>query len=186
MGKDIKVVLLFCSFSFSFRATPVAYERSQARGQTGAAAPGLGHSNTRSELICGLHPQLAALPDGILNPLSEAGDRTCMLMDTSQVLNLLSHKKNSYFSIMFTKMGEIVADLAGNMCVARSYNPIVNSESDIRIESASCSSSLTFAIVNVDHKPETSASLGVLEKGRRSGLTLDVLNQNPHFNKMLR
>ena len=26
-------------------------------------------------------------------PLSEAGDRTCILMDTSRVHNLLSHKK---------------------------------------------------------------------------------------------
>ena len=30
-----------------------------------------------------------------LNPLSEARDQTCILMDTSQVLNLLSHKGNS-------------------------------------------------------------------------------------------
>ena len=31
----------------------------------------------------------------ILNPLSEARDRTCILMDTSQILNLLSHNGNS-------------------------------------------------------------------------------------------
>ena len=31
----------------------------------------------------------------ILNPLSEARDRTCILVDTSQVLNLLSHHGNS-------------------------------------------------------------------------------------------
>ena len=30
----------------------------------------------------------------ILNLLSEARDQTCILMDTSQVLNLLSHSKN--------------------------------------------------------------------------------------------
>ena len=32
----------------------------------------------------------------ILNPLSEAGNRTCLLMDTSQVLNLLSYNRNSH------------------------------------------------------------------------------------------
>ena len=32
---------------------------------------------------------------GILKPLSEDGDQTCVLMDTSQVLNPLSHKGNS-------------------------------------------------------------------------------------------
>ena len=31
----------------------------------------------------------------ILNPLSEARDRTCILVDTSQVLNLLSHHGSS-------------------------------------------------------------------------------------------
>ena len=31
----------------------------------------------------------------ILNPLREARDRTCILMDTSQVLHLLSHNENS-------------------------------------------------------------------------------------------
>ena len=30
----------------------------------------------------------------ILNPLSEARDRTCILMDTSQILNPLSHNGN--------------------------------------------------------------------------------------------
>ena len=31
----------------------------------------------------------------ILNPISEARDRTRILMDTSRVLNLLTHKRNS-------------------------------------------------------------------------------------------
>ena len=35
---------------------------------------------------------------GILNPLSEARDWTCILMDPSQVLNLLSHSRNSSIS----------------------------------------------------------------------------------------
>ena len=36
----------------------------------------------------------------IFNPLSEAGDRTCILMDNSRVLNLLSHNGNSYDKIL--------------------------------------------------------------------------------------
>ena len=38
----------FFFFSFYFRATPVLYGSSQAKGWTGAAAAGLRHSNTRS------------------------------------------------------------------------------------------------------------------------------------------
>ena len=40
--------------------------------------------------ICNLHHSL--LQHRILNPLSEARDQTCILMDTSQVLNPMSHK----------------------------------------------------------------------------------------------
>ena len=35
----------------------------------------------------------------ILNPLSKARGRTCVLMDTGWVLNLLSHKRNSQMCI---------------------------------------------------------------------------------------
>ena len=43
--------------------------------------------------ICELHRTLQH--HQILNPLREARDQTCMLMDTCQVLNLLSHSGNS-------------------------------------------------------------------------------------------
>lgn len=33
----------------------------------------------------------------MLNPLSEARDQTCVFMDTSRVLNLLSHNRNYYY-----------------------------------------------------------------------------------------
>ena len=42
--------------------------------------------------ICSLHCSLR--PHRILNPLGEARDRTHTLMDTSQVLKLLSHNRN--------------------------------------------------------------------------------------------
>ena len=35
----------------------------------------------------------------ILNPLSEARDRTLILMDTSQILNPLSHNRNSQIGL---------------------------------------------------------------------------------------
>ena len=42
--------------------------------------------------ICDLHHSSQKYQ--ILNPLSEARDRTCSLMDTSRVLNSLSHNRN--------------------------------------------------------------------------------------------
>ena len=56
----------FLSLSFCrFRAKPTAYEGSQARGQIGATAAGLGHShsNTGSEPHLRPTPQLMAMPD---------------------------------------------------------------------------------------------------------------------------
>ena len=45
--------------------------------------------------VCNLHHSSG--PHWILNPLNEARDQTCILMDTSLVLNLLSHNGNSLF-----------------------------------------------------------------------------------------
>ena len=63
----------FFIFYFYFllsRATLVAYGNSQARSQIGTVATGLHHSSQQCQ---------------ILNPLSEARDRTHVLMDPSQV-----------------------------------------------------------------------------------------------------
>ena len=57
-------------FFFLLRATPVAYGSSQTRSGVGAAAASLHHSSW---------------PHQILNPLSEARDRTCNLTDASHV-----------------------------------------------------------------------------------------------------
>ena len=56
----------FCLFCLRFfRATPMAYGGSQARGPIGAVATGLchSHSNARSELHLRPTPQLKAQPD---------------------------------------------------------------------------------------------------------------------------
>ena len=72
---------IFCLF----RATLMAHGGSQARGRIGATAAGLhhSHSNARSEPHLRPIPQLTATR--ILNPLSEARDRTCVLMDARQI-----------------------------------------------------------------------------------------------------
>ena len=64
-----------------FRAAPMAHGGSQARGPIRAVATSLchSHSNARSEPRLQPTPQLMATPR-ILNPLSEARDRTCNLM----------------------------------------------------------------------------------------------------------
>ena len=59
-------IILFCLF----RAASMAYGSFQARGQIGAVAAGLHHSSQQCQ---------------ILNPLSEARDQACVLMDTSQI-----------------------------------------------------------------------------------------------------
>ena len=78
-------IYLFIYFCL-FRATPMAYGGSQARGPIRAVAAGLRHShrNTGSKLRLWPTPQLTDCEQcWILNPLSEARVRTCILMDTS-------------------------------------------------------------------------------------------------------
>ena len=71
-----------------FRATPVAYGSSQVRGQIRATAVSLHHSSQQRQ---------------ILHPLSEARDRTHILMDTSWVPYPLHHNGNSQLSIMLNQ-----------------------------------------------------------------------------------
>ena len=79
----------FFSFFFvfcPFRAAPLAYGGSQARGLIGAVAAGLcqSHSNARSQLrLRYLHH--SSWQRWVLNPLSEGRDRTCNLMVPSQI-----------------------------------------------------------------------------------------------------
>ena len=93
--------ILFFFFSFFFSAAPMAYGSSQARGGIGVVAAGLHHrhSNIRSEPVCDLHHSFQHYC--ILNPLSKARDQTCILKDTSQILNLQSHNGNSQEVLFF-------------------------------------------------------------------------------------
>ena len=76
-----------------FRA---AHGSSQAGVSIRAAAASLHHSHSNAESKPYLQPtpQLTAMPDP--NPLSNAGDQTHILMDTSLVRNPLSHNGNSW------------------------------------------------------------------------------------------
>ena len=70
---------------FFFRVTPTAYGNSQATGQIKAVATSLyhSHSNARPTYVFDLHH--SSKQCRILDPLSKARDRTCVLMDTSQI-----------------------------------------------------------------------------------------------------
>ena len=94
-------IFFFLSFVFCpFRATPMVYGGSQARGLIGAVSAGLHHShrNARSEPRLQPTPQLTATP--ILNPMREARGRTynlmfpswiCFLCTTTGTPEILSH-----------------------------------------------------------------------------------------------
>ena len=78
-GSLLLLCFLFLFFSFFFllfRATPVAYGDSQARGPIGATAAGLHHSTATSgpSCICNLHH--SSWQQQIFHPLSEARGRT--------------------------------------------------------------------------------------------------------------
>ena len=67
--------------SLFFRAAPMAYGESQARGPIRAAAVGLHHSSQQCWL---------------LHPLGKARDRTCVLMDASQICFCWATTRTSY------------------------------------------------------------------------------------------
>ena len=73
-------LFFYCLFS----AAPMAHGGSQARGQIRAAAIGLCqcHSNPDPSPVCKVHSSQQCQT---LNPLLEDRDRTCILMDTSQI-----------------------------------------------------------------------------------------------------
>ena len=79
------------------------YGSYQARGGIGAAAEAYTTATATpdSSHISKLHHSLQQ--HQIINPLSEARDQSHILMDTSQVLNLLSHNGNSYRSFVLEK-----------------------------------------------------------------------------------
>ena len=90
-SSSLKRYMYYTSFLFVcfclFRAKPSAYGSSQARGWVGATATAVGlHHSTATwhpSRICDL--QHSSWQCQILNPLSEARDWTCILVDASQI-----------------------------------------------------------------------------------------------------
>ena len=76
-----------CCCCCLFRVAPAAYGGSQVRGRIGAVATGLCHSHSHIRCELYLRPTCATAHGNtvILNALGEASDRTCILMDTSQI-----------------------------------------------------------------------------------------------------
>ena len=98
-------------FYFLFRAVPVAYGSSQARGHIGAAIATLHHIHSHAR------PMPNLWQHQILNPLTETRDWTHFVMDTSWFLNLLSHNKNSFFFFSFFSFGHRSQHLdVGSQC----------------------------------------------------------------------
>ena len=107
-------ILFFCLF----RAAPVAYGGSQARGWIRAVAAGLWHSHSiaGSELCLNLYHR--SRQHQILNPLSKAKHQTCILMDASQIWHLLKSSVQSYRQL---------SEIQPHLCCARiweEYLPI--------------------------------------------------------------
>ena len=80
----------------------MAYADSQARGPMGATATGLHHSGQQHQTRAASMTYAAACHNTrSFNPLSEARDWTCILMNTSQVLKLLSYNENSIYNLHY-------------------------------------------------------------------------------------
>ena len=79
------IIILPCMVFWLFRATPAAYESFQARGPIRATVAGLrhSHSNVGSKPCLTLHH--SSWQCQILNPLREARDWTCVLIDASWI-----------------------------------------------------------------------------------------------------
>ena len=98
MDNLLKKIFYVCKTKFLyfclFRATPTAYGSSQARGRIGSAAAGLCHSHARSKMQAML--QLVAMMDPLTH-WARPEIESASSMDTSQVINLLSHNGKSFF-----------------------------------------------------------------------------------------
>ena len=93
-----QVYLLEFFFLFLFRVTLVACGSSQAEVKSNLPAQATATAKWDSSHICDL--EHSSWQHWILNPLSKVREQTHILMDSSQVSNMLSHNRNSleYFN----------------------------------------------------------------------------------------
>ena len=86
-------------FFFLFRAAPMAYESSWARGWIGAGSLCHSHSHTRSKLHLQPMLQLAYGNAASFSHWMRPGIEPASLWILCQILNPLSHNRNSSFSL---------------------------------------------------------------------------------------
>ena len=102
----------FFLFFFSlFRAASVAYGHTEVlrpRVKLELWLPAYATAIATPDQSCLCDPRCSLQQCRILNLLSEARDQTCILMDTSWILNLLSHNSNSiFFNSCRTRLNEM-------------------------------------------------------------------------------
>jgi len=91
-----KTLFSFLSFSFCFFELCLwAMEVSRLGIKSELQLPAYTTATAMWDLSCVCNLHHSSRKCWILNPLSEARDRICILIDTSQVHNLLSHNGNS-------------------------------------------------------------------------------------------
>ena len=109
----------FTTFFFLFRAPPIAYGSSQARGQTGTAAASLHLSHNGSKLHLWLILQLTAPLDPSLTYWARPGIKPASSQTLCWVLNPLSPNMNCHF-----KWEEIYfSHLSGGLGTHRNFFP---------------------------------------------------------------
>ena len=79
---ELLVTIAYLFIYLFIWATPMAYERSQARGRIGVAAASLCHSHSHVRSEPGRRPTPQLIATWILNPQTEARDQIPILMDT--------------------------------------------------------------------------------------------------------
>ena len=125
--------LFFFSFSYFF-FSPLAFSElhlwhkdvSRLGVKSELQLPAYTTATATNDLshICDLHHSL--WQHHILNPVREARDRTCILMDTSQVHNPLSHNRNSPDIFYFILLYIFVISKTGHNPKIRFYNTLLS------------------------------------------------------------
>ena len=97
-----------------FRAAPVAYGSSQARGLMGAIAAGLRHRHSNTDLSHVFDLHHSSWQCRTLNPLSKAEDRNLNLMVPSQVRFCCATTGIPYLRFLIAWL--ILSEIKGNIC----------------------------------------------------------------------
>ena len=93
---------------FFFMATPVTFGSSGLGFESELQLPAHSTATAVPDLSCVCNQCCSSWQHHILNPLSEARDWTCILMDTSWFLNPVSHSRNSLTELFFTQIYKLV------------------------------------------------------------------------------